>query len=356
MSKLASKFRGCLLGALVGDCLGEEFEFAAVNTEKIVKFIKKLENESPEKRKQSLCYTDDTEMRISIEESLLEKNGFDKKDMANKFAERYRVSPPVRSYGCHVPSVFMEWEKTNYSDIDGPATKQFNGSGSYGNGGGMRVAPAALFAFNQSADYLKDLSDKITLLTHTHIWGLHGAYLQALSVWLSLKTEQTDFSSKNFLSEIIRSVAFYEDQFSKSPENKDKDLSAEDCHLYCNKLEIIQSFLARTDVSNKEVVEKLGNGVAAQNSIPTALYAFLRSVEDSNLLPKYNGFEKTIIYAISLGGDTDTIATMAGAMAGAFWGEESIPKLWQECCEGLDCTKKNAQSLYEYISKQSEMK
>ena len=52
-------------------------------------------------------------------------------------------------------------------------------------------------------------------------------------------------------------------------------------------------------------------------------------------LLQYNHFEKTIIYAILLGGDTDTIASMAGAIAGAFYGVDAIPKHWRETCEGV---------------------
>ena len=59
-----------------------------------------------------------------------------------------------------------------------------------------------------------------------------------------------------------------------------------------------------------------------------------------------NAFERTIMYAISLGGDTDTIATMAGAIAGAYYGIESIPQHWIQYCEGTDDAIKMAQSLY----------
>jgi len=35
-----------------------------------------------------------------------------------------------------------------FRDPHGPASEQFDGTGSYGNGGGMRIAPAALFGYN----------------------------------------------------------------------------------------------------------------------------------------------------------------------------------------------------------------
>ncbi len=55
------------------------------------------------------------------------------------------------------------------------------------------------------------------------------------------------------------------------------------------------------------------------------------------------------MFAISLGGDTDTIATMASAMAGAYYGIESIPKLWQNTCEGVDDAQTMADQLYQLI-------
>lgn len=44
-------------------------------------------------------------------------------------------------------------------------------------------------------------------------------------------------------------------------------------------------------------------------------------------------FRRTIQYAISLGGDTDTIASMAGAIAGAYYGLDRINKNLQQHCE-----------------------
>ncbi len=60
------------------------------------------------------------------------------------------------------------------------------------------------------------------------------------------------------------------------------------------------------------------------------------------------------MYAISLGGDTDTIATMAGAIAGAHYGVESIPKHWMKTCEGVDDALKFAEDLYAMVDKQEK--
>ena len=64
---------------------------------------------------------------------------------------------------------------------------------------------------------------------------------------------------------------------------------------------------------------------------------------------QYTGFQKTIVYAISLGGDTDTIATMAGAIAGAHYGITGIPHDWMDVCEGIRHACLQADQLYDLV-------
>lgn len=53
-----------------------------------------------------------------------------------------------------------------------------------------------------------------------------------------------------------------------------------------------------------------------------------------NVIQIENPLVRTLAYAVSLGGDTDTIATMAGAIAGAYYGDTCIPKSWISSLEG----------------------
>jgi len=60
------------------------------------------------------------------------------------------------------------------------------------------------------------------------------------------------------------------------------------------------------------------------HTVPAALYCFLRSP---------GSFRDTVCLAASAGGDTDTIAAIAGALSGALNGVEAIPKQWLEGLE-----------------------
>ena len=65
-------------------------------------------------------------------------------------------------------------------------------------------------------------------------------------------------------------------------------------------------------------------------------------------------FERSIIYAVTLGGDTDTIATMAGAIAGAYHGLEAIPKSWIDVCEGIDEAMDSGEELLKIVQIRTE--
>jgi poly(ADP-ribose) glycohydrolase ARH3 len=74
------------------------------------------------------------------------------------------------------------------------------------------------------------------------------------------------------------------------------------------------------EASPEEAASALGRGVAVQESLPYALYAFL-SFPDS--------FEDCLFCAVLHGGDCDTLGAMACAVAGARCGLEAIPERWR---------------------------
>lgn len=46
--------------------------------------------------------------------------------------------------------MFAKLRESKYEDPFGPAKAQFNGAGSYGNGGAMRIAPAGVFGYSMN--------------------------------------------------------------------------------------------------------------------------------------------------------------------------------------------------------------
>jgi ADP-ribosylglycohydrolase len=78
------------------------------------------------------------------------------------------------------------------------------------------------------------------------------------------------------------------------------------------------------DETDTYAIGSVGNGIRASEAVAAALWAFVRH----GTMP-----EKCVILAVGLGGDTDTIAAMAGALVGALHGTAWIPSRWYEMME-----------------------
>jgi len=99
----------------------------------------------------------------------------------------------------------------------------------------------------------------------------------------------------------------------------------------------------------------VGTGIEAAEAVPAAIFSFLCCLADKqpSELSAFNKVQQTIFYAISLGGDTDTIATMAGAISGAFYGD-LLPDYWLNRLEGKLVADDLATKLYEsYLERQN---
>ena len=71
--------------------------------------------------------------------------------LLDRFVEEF-FRQPDRGYGGNVIGVFNALKQENCQNPYGPAERQFDGNGSYGNGGAMRISPAALFAIKRQPE------------------------------------------------------------------------------------------------------------------------------------------------------------------------------------------------------------
>lgn len=283
-NELADRFRGALVGTAVGDALGAPMEG---RNEVPADYLGSLDSTPP-----NLAYTDDTAMTIGVANSLLECDGFDGAHMARTLAHGYEREP-WRGYGAGPPRVFDSL--TRGVPWDEAAASLFDGEGSYGNGAAMRVAPVALHAYPDQ-DRAAEIAHKTALITHTHPEGIDGAVAQAVAITALLRTSSNVISAK--LTRIVMSHV-------KSS-------------VFRSKLLFIDHHMGERGLNG--MADVLGTGIAAHTSVPTALACFLANTAS---------FGDSVKAAISLGGDTDTIGAMTGALAGARNGLSGIPENWQ---------------------------
>lgn len=142
---------------------------------------------------------------------------------------------------------------------------------SYGNGSAMRVSPAG-WAYN-SLDTVLIEAERSAMVTHNHPEGIKGAQSVAASIFLARTG-----SSKQRIKEYI------EKKFGYNLSGKLDDI--------------------RRGYRFDET---------CQGSVPQSITAFLES----------DGYEDAIRKSVSIGGDSDTIACIAGGIAEAFYG--SVP-------------------------------
>jgi len=268
---MTERFSGCLLGLALGDALGAPFEGSPPGE-------KPLGSPRP-----LLRYTDDTEMALGVAESLSEAGGFDPGHMAMKFAANF---DPRRGYGPGAAAVLariregVPWLEASRSVFP---------DGSFGNGAAMRAAPLGLF-FHRDGRRLREAARGASAITHAHPLAQEGALLIAWAVSAILRGRSE--------GEILQGL----------------EAEAETAE-YREKLRAVKELLGKNEDA-AAVIARLGNGVEALRSAPTALYAFLR----------YGGdYLAAVGFCLSLGGDTDTIAAMAGALSGAKLGEGALP-------------------------------
>ncbi|MGC9444889.1 MAG: ADP-ribosylglycohydrolase family protein [Candidatus Methanospirareceae archaeon] len=305
---LRSKFIGALLGTAVGDALGAPLE--GWSSVRVGKFYGAAERLTMVEGR----YTDDTEQMIGVAESLARNTGFDGADMARTLVENMNQK---RGYG---PGSRAAFERLRAgARWDEAARDLFGGMGSYGNGAAMRIAPIGLFYYDHPNE-LREVAYRSSQITHTHELGKEGAALQAFAIALAVRDER-----EGMLSQLAAFVHH---------------------DVYKRKLRRMEQLL-RAEASSVEVVAELGNGMAAFDSVPTAIYSFLR----------FEDFERSVRFAICLGGDTDTIGAMTGAICGAYYGEQAIPSEWLAQLEDDEKGKRYIQRLAEelYNSKERDI-
>lgn len=223
------------------------------------------------------CLTDDSMMTIAVGCACAKSDLGDEEDFKSW------VIYYMRKIGREFPSAgygyhFFRWIKSDFMGA-------YN---SFGNGSAMRVSPVAWAA--QSLEEAEKLAKWSAEVTHNHPEGIKGAQAVAAAIYLA-RTGKSKAEIKDYIER----------------------------HYY------------KLDFTLDEIRPTYEFDVTCQGSVPQAIQCFLESSD----------FEDAIRNAVSLGGDGDTQAAMAGAIAEAFYG---IPEDIKQ--KGLEYIKGAARGYY----------
>lgn len=288
-SLLVAKYLGGMVGSAIGDSMGQ-FAFHYPDRDKLNGALERLAE---------LRYTDDTAMAIGLATSLINKGYIEGKDLGETFRINFEKEP-WRGYATGPPTIFALVSSQGIA-YEQAAQMLFGGSGSFGNGAAMRIAPLGLLFHNSQKIY--ELACASAEVTHAHPVGKDGAAVQALAVAQAVRLDSTkEFRPEHFVSYLIG--------FARTSEIREK-------------FELLKELL-QEGVPPAIAAKQLGQSVAVHESLPFATYSFLRYP---------SSYEDCLYCAIMHGGDRDTLGAMAGALSGAYLGFEAIPLLWRDKLE-----------------------
>lgn len=338
------KFEGVILGTAVGDALGWPHEDrarrASALTDNAAQFDSWIKRsggrfQPHEERIDPGSYSDDTQLSIAVARSRLRGNSWWKYLAFVEFPfwtvyHRGAGGASLRAAALLVKRV-LPWESA------APDRKKYFDAG--GNGVAMRVAPHCLLGClddNFSATATNVMTDGV--LTHGHPTALVGALAYAYALWSALrKTGTLEYG------QLLNEVRSSSEQWARTPSLSERwstwekaVLTQEYQSVWLNsvkqinrQLEIASEGLVKGALDfDDEVLKNIGcfdRKISGAGTVAAAAAIFLGS--------KYavSPMEGVARAALAKGADTDTIASMTGAIAGAVngvgWLSRIVPQL-----------------------------
>ena len=259
-----------MLGAIIGDIAGSQYEFNNHKSKEFDMFSDKTR------------YTDDSVMTLAVANTILIAD----ESNENKYDSlKNNIALVLRTYGrdnirAGYGGKFKKWILT---DNMGP----YN---SWGNGAAMRISPVGWAG--KDLDDVKTMSKIVTEVTHNHPEGIKAAEAVSTTIFLARNGAT--------MEQLKRWVGTY----------------------------------YTIDFTLDEIRPTYKFEVSCMKSVPQAFESFFES----------NSFEDTIRNAVSIGGDSDTIACIAGGIAEAYYG---VPDWMKE--KALSYFNKNYQDFINYF-------
>ena len=271
------RFAGCMLGLAVGDAVAAPFE--GIDAYAIHRDFGGAAGIVREPPQPELCYTDDTQMAIGVAECLVRCGRVEPDGLATIFTANF---DPTRGYGPGAATILVGMrEGHRWQDL----VRSVYPGGSYGNGAAMRVAPVGL-RFHDDLDRVAAEAAASASVTHAHPLGVDGAVVMASAV--AMLVTDVPFDHATFCTALAGRAATEEFRWQLTAAAK---LRPGDSIPF-------------------------GSGIEAHRSVVTAICCF-------GLDPER--YDRVIARALGLGGDVDTVAAMAGALAGTHGGSAAIP-------------------------------
>ncbi len=298
---IADRLTGCLLGQALGDALGFVVE-ARPPAEAAAYVRDRLETGAAGDQAHPDHpfgqYSDDTELARELLLSVRDAGGWQAAAFAARIAELFRTGADVGAGQGTRAAAQRLIEGVPWHEAGTPAPYA-------GNGSAMRAAPLGLL-FAGDIDALRAGARQQSRITHLDPRCAAGAV--AIAGATRLAAEPGALDPVGLLRELAQWVAAEDASVARAVAGVEAWLPLEPAQAAAR--------LRGDRLDPAHITPWRGISAFVTPSVAWALYAFLRSSDD---------YWATVATAIAVGGDTDTMAAMAGAIAGARLGPDVLP-------------------------------
>lgn len=283
-----------LYGFIVGDAMGVPIEFE--DREKLInKPVTSMLGYGSHDVEAGV-YSDDTSMTLATMDSIIKQNGIiNYNDIADKFCNwvnnnEYTATNKIFDIGMTTKYALIKYFNNKIdATMCGGTNINENGNGSL-----MRMLPIALYCFYKN---IKDDNEIFTLvknsssITHAHDISILGCYIYVRYV-ISLLETKNKISSYNFIKKL-------------------------DYSMFIEEVKLEYSRIIFSDILTLNINDINSSGYVV-DTLEAVFWIILNC----------SSYNESIIGAINLGGDTDTIGAITGSIAGILYGYDNISKRW----------------------------
>jgi ADP-ribosylglycohydrolase len=265
-AQIVDRARGCIIGGVIGDALGGPFEGQP----------------GPLRFREPAAWSisDDSQLTLATCESIIEQRRVSPEHIAQRFVDWYRARR-ISGMGASTLKALRDLDSGVHWALAGA-----KGEMAAGNGAAMRIAPLAFHT--EQRQIIRD----VCRITHHN----EESYVGALAIIVAIRSLVFESSSPSqLLTNVLRAL----------PDSRVRD-------------RLVELDQLPNDLIIADVAIQFGSSGYVVDSVPLALYA-ARSIDR---VP----FDVLLRNVIEAGGDTDTIASMTGQIAGAWLGAPAISR------------------------------
>ena len=307
---MKDRFEGTVVGLAVGDALGFPVEFIGSAEIRRRHGPQGLTDFVPPHSHPLGTYTDDTQMSLAVAEALVRAGRGELDEVMSAIAaglaawaespENDRAPGSTTMSACRRLFAGRSWRARGVPE-------------SKGCGSTIRTAPIGLY-YHGERDRLVEMASNSSIITHGHPCAVAGAVANALAVSLALDGVEP----QDFLPAIIATT---------------EDIRGE----FADKMREVPQVLTMEPDGAFDV---LGDAWVAEEAMACALYCFLRSPTD---------YRTAVLTGANASGDSDSVASIAGGISGAYNGLDAIPEAWRQRVENGERLLAVARSLHQAV-------